>query len=131
MSAHHYFRDFSYADSGMIPWLLVAEIMSRTGKSLSALVDARMALFPASGEINRQVDDANEVLERVENLYADDAVAVDHVDGVSVEFTDWRFNLRVSNTEPLVRLNVETRNDPELMRRRTEELLKAVGGKPG
>ncbi len=131
MSAHHYFRDFSYADSGMIPWLLVAEIMSRTGKSLSALVDARMALFPASGEINRQVDDASEVLERVENLYADDAVAVDHVDGVSVEFTDWRFNLRVSNTEPLVRLNVETRNDPKLMRRRTEELLKAVGGKPG
>jgi phosphomannomutase len=131
MSAHHYFRDFSYADSGMIPWLLVAEIMSRTGKSLSALVDARMALFPASGEINRQVDDANEVLERVENLYADDAVAVDHVDGVSIAFTDWRFNLRASNTEPLVRLNVETRNDPELMRRRTEELLKTVGGKPG
>ena len=131
MSAHHYFRDFAYCDSGMIPWLLVAEIMSRTGKSLSALVDARMALFPASGEINRQVDDANEVLERVENLYADDAVAVDHVDGVSMAFTDWRFNLRASNTEPLVRLNVETRNDPELMRRRTEELLKAVGGKPG
>ena len=131
MSAHHYFRDFSYADSGMIPWLLVAEIMSRTGKSLSALVDARMALFPVSGEINRQVDDSNEVLERVENLYADDAVAVDHVDGVSMAFTDWRFNLRASNTEPLVRLNVETRNDPELMRRRTEELLKAVGGKPG
>ena len=131
MSAHHYFRDFSYADSGMIPWLLVAEIMSRTGKSLSALVDARMALFPASGEINRKVDDANEVLERVENLYAEDAVTVDHVDGVSVEFSDWRFNLRASNTEPLVRLNVETRNDPELMRKRTEELLKAMGGKPG
>ena len=131
MSAHHYFRDFSYADSGMIPWLLVAEIMSRTDKSLSALVDARMALFPASGEINRKVDDANEVLERVESLYVEDTVAVDHVDGVSVEFSDWRFNLRASNTEPLVRLNVETRNDPELMRKRTEELLKAVGGKPG
>ena len=131
MSAHHYFRDFSYADSGMIPWLLVAEIMSRTNKSLSALVDARMALFPASGEINRKVDDAREVLERVESLYEKNAVAVDHVDGVSVEFSDWRFNLRASNTEPLVRLNVETRNDPELMRKRTEELLKAVGGKPG
>ena len=131
MSAHHYFRDFSYADSGMIPWLLVAEIMSRTGKSLSALVDARMALFPASGEINRKVDDADEVLERVESLYAEDAVTVDHADGVSVEFSDWRFNLRASNTEPLVRLNVETRNDPELMRKRTEELLKAMGGKPG
>jgi len=131
MSAHHYFRDFSYADSGMIPWLLVAEIMSQTGQSLSELVDARMALFPASGEINRKVDDANEVLERVENLYAEGALTVDHVDGVSVEFADWRFNLRASNTEPLVRLNVETRNDAELMRKRTEELLIAVGGKPG
>ena len=131
MSAHHYFRDFSYADSGMIPWLLVAEIMSRTGKSLSALVDERIALFPASGEINRTVDDATEVLERVEDLYAKDAITVDHVDGVSVEFADWRFNLRASNTEPLVRLNVESRNDPELMRVRTEELLQAMGGKPG
>ena len=130
MSAHHYFRDFSYADSGMIPWLLVAEIMSRTGRPLSALVEERMALFPASGEINRRVDDDAEVLEQVERLYAKDAIAVDHVDGVSIEFEDWRFNLRVSNTEPLVRLNVETRNDPELMRARTEELLKVVGGTP-
>jgi phosphomannomutase len=130
MSAHHYFRDFSYADSGMIPWLLVAEIMSRTGRPLSALVEERMALFPASGEINRRVDDDAEVLEKVERLYAKDAIAVEHVDGVSVEFEDWRFNLRASNTEPLVRLNVETRNDPELMRARTEELLKVVGGTP-
>ena len=130
MSAHHYFRDFSYADSGMIPWLLVAEIMSRTGRSLSALVEERMALFPASGEINRRVDDEAEVLARVESLYAKDAITVDHADGVSVEFADWRFNLRASNTEPLVRLNVETRNAPELMRARTEELLKAMGGKP-
>ena len=66
----------------------------------------------------------------MERLYAKDAIAVDHVDGVSIEFEDWRFNLRVSNTEPLVRLNVETRNDPELMRARTEELLKVVGGTP-
>ena len=130
MSAHHYFRDFSYADSGMIPWLLVAEIMSQTGKSLAALVEERMALFPASGEINRTVDDDAEVLARIEKLFVKDALAVDHVDGVSVEFADWRFNLRASNTEPLVRLNVETRNAPELMRSRTEELLKAVGGKP-
>ena len=131
MSAHHYFRDFSYADSGMIPWLLVAEIMSRTGTSLSALVKERMTLFPASGEINRAVHDAAEILEQVESLYAKDAIAVDHADGVSVEFADWRFNLRASNTEPLVRLNVETRNDPELMRERTEELLQTIGGKPG
>jgi phosphomannomutase len=130
MSAHHYFRDFSYADSGMIPWLLVAEIMSRTGRPLSALVEERMALFPASGEINRRVDDDAEILKQVERLYAKDAIAVDHVDGISVEFEDWRFNLRASNTEPLVRLNVESRNDPELMRARTEELLKVVGGTP-
>jgi phosphomannomutase len=130
MSAHHYFRDFSYADSGMIPWLLVAEIMSRTGRSLAGLVEERMALFPASGEINRTVDDDAEVLARIESLYAKDAISVEHVDGVSVEFADWRFNLRASNTEPLVRLNVETRNAPELMRVRTEELLKAMGGEP-
>ena len=131
MSGHHYFRDFSYADSGMIPWLLVASIMSQTGKSLAALVDERMTLFPASGEINRKVADANEVLNRAENLYAKDAISVDHVDGVSVQFADWRFNLRASNTEPLVRLNVESRGDPKLMRERTAELLAIVGGKPG
>ncbi len=130
MSAHHYFRDFSYADSGMIPWLLVAEIMGQTGTSLSALVEERMTLFPVSGEINRTVDDEAEVLARIESLYAKDAISVDHLDGVSVEFSDWRFNLRASNTEPLVRLNVETRNDPELMRVRTEELLEAMGGEP-
>ena len=131
MSAHHYFRDFSYADSGMIPWLLVAGIMSQSGMSLADLVDERMKLFPASGEINRTVDDASEVLKRADDLYAKDAIAVDHVDGVSVEFADWRFNMRASNTEPLVRLNVESRGDPELMRRRTEELLEVMGGKPG
>jgi phosphomannomutase len=131
MSAHHYFRKFSYADSGMIPWLLVAEIISRTGTSLSALVDERMEAFPASGEINRRVDDAKAVIERVEALYAKDAVAVEHVDGVSVEFSDWRFNIRMSNTEPLVRLNVESRNNPELMRKRTQELLDIMGGEPG
>ncbi len=131
MSAHHYFRDFSYADSGMIPWLLVAEIMSRTGTSLAALVDERMTRFPASGEINRRVDDVTEIIARIENIYTKDALSVDHVDGVSVEFADWRFNLRASNTEPLLRLNVETRNDVELMRARTEELLEAMGGEPG
>jgi phosphomannomutase len=131
MSAHHYFRDFSYADSGMIPWLLVAGIMSKTGKSLAELVDERMTLFPASGEINRTVDDASEVLKRAEDLYAKDAIAVEHVDGISVEFADWRFNMRASNTEPLVRLNVESRSDPDLMRKKTEELLAVMGGKPG
>jgi phosphomannomutase len=131
MSAHHYFRDFSYADSGMIPWLLVCEIMSERALPLSRLVDERMAMFPASGEINRKVEDAASVLKDIETKYSTGAVAVDHVDGLSVEFADWRFNLRSSNTEPLLRLNVESRGDDRLMRAKTAELLEAMGGKPG
>ena len=128
MSAHHYFRSFAYADSGMIPWLLVARIMSERGLPLSALVDERMALFPASGEINRTVDDAAEVLARIERIYSGDAELVEHVDGLSVEFPRWRFNLRASNTEPLLRLNVESRGDTALMQARTAELLKHISG---
>ncbi|MGR9090097.1 MAG: phosphomannomutase [Gammaproteobacteria bacterium] len=131
MSAHHYFRDFSYADSGMIPWLLVTEIMSDSGQSLAALVDERVALFPASGEINRKVDDAQAVIKRIEQAYAAGAEHVDHVDGLSVAFSDWRFNIRASNTEPLLRLNVESRGDIDLMRKKTDELLAQMGGIPG
>jgi phosphomannomutase len=131
MSAHHYFRAFSYADSGMIPWLLVTEIMSQRKASLSALVGERMRAFPASGEINRKVKDAREVIARVEAEYTPDAVAVDRTDGLSVEFPTWRFNLRSSNTEPLLRLNVESRGDEKLMRAKTTELLAALGGEPG
>ena len=128
MSAHHYFRSFAYADSGMIPWLLVTRMMSERGLPLSALVDERMALFPASGEINRTVDDAAEVLARIERIYAGDAVLVEHVDGLSMEFSRWRFNLRASNTEPLLRLNVESRGDAALMQARTAELLEHISG---
>lgn len=131
MSAHHYFRDFAYADSGMIPWLTVAEIMSRRAAPLSELVADRVAAFPTSGEINRRVDDAAETIARLEAGYASRAVHVEHVDGLGVEFPDWRFNVRASNTEPLLRLNVESRADPELMRAMTEELLEIVGGEPG
>ena len=127
MSAHHYFRDFAYCDSGMIPWLLVAELVSRAGRPLSALVEERMAAFPASGEINRQLDDPPAVLAAIEARYAADAVAVDHTDGLSMEFSEWRFNLRASNTEPLVRLNVESRGDEALMRAKTEALLAEMG----
>ncbi len=130
MSAHHYFRDFAYADSGMIPWLLVAELISRRARPFSELVTERMRRFPASGEINRKVGDAVEVMRDIETRYAPDALHVDHVDGVSVEFSDWRFNLRASNTEPLLRLNVEARGDERLMRERTDELLAAIGGEP-
>jgi phosphomannomutase len=127
MSAHHYFRDFAYADSGMIPWLIVLQVISETGKSLSQLVGERMRLFPASGEINRKLNPATggakAVLARAEAHYKPQAKRVDYTDGLSMEFDTWRFNLRASNTEPLVRLNVETRGDEALMRAKTQELL--------
>ena len=123
MSAHHYFRDFSYADSGMIPWLLVAELVSTSGRPLSALVGARQALYPASGEINRKVEDAAATLEKLRAEYGDAAKSVDKTDGYSFEFDDWRFNVRMSNTEPVIRLNVESRGDVDLMREKTNEVL--------
>lgn len=123
MSAHHYFRDFAYCDSGMIPWLLVAELMSVRGEKLSALVAERIARYPSSGEINSKVKDAAAVISQAEALYAKDAVNVDHTDGLSVEFTSWRFNLRMSNTEPVIRLNVESKNDVVLMQIKTKVLL--------
>ncbi|MDX1500378.1 MAG: phosphomannomutase [Woeseiaceae bacterium] len=126
MSAHHYFRDFSYADSGMIPWLLVAELMSRSGKPLSQLVGERIAAFPASGEINRAVDDAAGTLRMLHDRYAADAKSVDDTDGYSFEFETWRFNIRMSNTEPVIRLNVESRGDEGLMQAKTAEVLAAI-----
>ncbi|WP_114416407.1 phosphomannomutase [Marinospirillum perlucidum] len=122
MSAHHYFRDFAYCDSGMIPWLLVAKLISQTGKSLSQLVDLRMEAYPCSGEINFTVDDAKTVLERVESYFHDEAPVIDRTDGLSMEFENWRMNLRASNTEPLLRLNVETRGDTELLDRLVDEV---------
>ncbi len=126
MSAHHYFREFSYADSGMIPWLLVAEMICKTGKPLSELVSERMAAFPASGEINRKVVDAQGTLERLRDAYAEGATSVDDTDGYSFEFDEWRFNIRMSNTEPVVRLNVESRADEALMKAKTAEVLKII-----
>jgi phosphomannomutase len=123
MSAHHYFREFSYCDSGMIPWLLVIELMSKSGKSLAELVNERMAAFPASGEINTEIKDPPRLLEIIEQRYADKAVSIDHTDGLSMTFNDWRFNLRMSNTEPVVRLNVESRGDEALMNAKTAEIL--------
>ena len=123
MSAHHYFRDFAYCDSGMIPWLLVVEMMCRERKLLSELVGERMARFPASGEINRVLPDPQAAIAAVEEKYAVNSLNVDRTDGLSVEFADWRFNLRMSNTEPVVRLNVESRGDHALMEEKTRELL--------
>lgn len=126
MSAHHYFRDFNYCDSGMIPWLLVAGLMGDQDKTLSSLVAERQALFPVSGEINRRIDDPAAALASIEQRYGGDAVRVGHVDGLSVTFDDWRFNVRSSNTEPLVRLNVESRGDAQLMQNKTAELLRLL-----
>jgi phosphomannomutase len=129
MSAHHYFRQFAYCDSGMIPWLLVLAVMSERGQPLSALVGERMRLFPASGEINRRLaTDAASILKRVRAQYENKASSIDLTDGLSMEFADWRFNLRGSNTEPLVRLNVETRANEPLMREKTAEVLKLIDG---
>lgn len=128
MSAHHYFRDFAYCDNGMIPWLLVAALISEKGQGLSQLVGERMSRFPASGEINRKVGSIPAVLERIESKYAAAATAVDRTDGISLEFADWRFNLRGSNTEPVLRLNVESRGDQRLMETKTAELLDLIAG---
>jgi phosphomannomutase len=123
MSGHHYFRDFAFCDSGMIPWLLVLQLMGRTGQPLSSLVAKRLARYPVSGEINRKVGDPDAVLTRVEDHYRAAAGTCDRTDGLSLEFPAWRFNLRKSNTEPVLRLNVETRQIPALLREKTEELL--------
>jgi len=128
MSAHHYFRNFAYCDSGMIPWLLIAERLCHSGQTLAALVDMRMRAFPCSGEINFRIADAPAKIREILAAYADQQPALDETDGVSLEFPDWRFNLRCSNTEPLLRLNVETRGDTELLERRTEELRALIGG---
>lgn len=123
MSAHHYFRDFFYCDSGMVPWLLVAELVSKSGKPLSALVDDCMEKFPASGEVNRQVPDVAAAISTISAKYEARAKSIDTMDGISMDFGDWRFNLRASNTEPVIRLNVESRADEVLMQAKLGELL--------
>jgi phosphomannomutase len=128
MSAHHYFRRFGYCDTGQVPWLLVTQLMCESGKSLSTLVGERIAKFPASGEINRKVADSKSTIQAIRQRYEPGALSVDFTDGLSVEFDTWRFNLRSSNTEPLIRLNVESRGDENLMRAKTQELLALIGG---
>ncbi|HFK2947513.1 TPA: phosphomannomutase [Stenotrophomonas maltophilia] len=122
MSAHHYFREFAYADSGMIPWLLIAQLISESSRSLADWVEDRMAAYPCSGEINFKVADAKAAVARVMEHFAARSPALDHTDGISADFGDWRFNLRSSNTEPLLRLNVEARGDAALMQARTDEI---------
>ncbi|MFW8589439.1 phosphomannomutase CpsG [Glaciecola sp. 2405UD65-10] len=128
MSAHHYFRDFAYCDSGMIPWLLVAELLCKTKKPLSSLVKERIALFPSSGEINYRVEDAGKTIKTIIEHYQANAEVVDKTDGIGMEFGTWRFNLRKSNTEPVIRLNVESKNDEALMKEKTAELEQLIRG---
>ncbi|MDM2932191.1 phosphomannomutase CpsG [Citrobacter sp. Cu233] len=122
MSAHHYFRDFAYCDSGMIPWLLVAELIAKSNLSLETLVSERMNAYPCSGEINYKVNNASVMIEAIEQQYALMAEQIDKVDGLSMEFSDWRFNIRTSNTEPLLRLNVETKSNPEKVKLKVSDL---------
>ena len=126
MSAHHYFRDFAFCDSGMIPWLLIAGLISSSGQPLSQLVAERMAAYPCSGEINRTIENPAAVLVNIEAAYSEQAESIEHVDGLSMSMGEWRFNVRMSNTEPLVRLNVESRSDQSLMKEKTIELLALI-----
>ena len=126
MSAHHYFRDFFYCDSGMIPWLLIAELLCKSSITLSHMVADAMAAYPSPGEINRTVDDADAIMKKVLAAYEDTAVSADFTDGISLDMGQWRFNLRKSNTEPLIRLNLETRGDVKLMDMKTAELLAII-----
>jgi len=122
MSAHHYFRQFAYCDSGMLPWLLVSELINKTGDNLSVLVGNRISKFPCSGEINYKVENTAEIIKRLEDHFAAKNPRIDRMDGISLEFTDWRFNLRESNTEPLIRLNLEVKGEEESISERIAEI---------
>ena len=128
MSAHHYFRDFAYCDSGMIPWLLVAELLAVKGQTLSQQVEERMKAFPCSGEINSKIHNANEKINRIRKEYEVEGCTIELTDGISIAYKEWRFNLRTSNTEPLVRLNVESQANNHLMQEKTKELLNKLNG---
>lgn len=124
MSAHHYFRDNAYSDSGMIPFLLVLQLMSEENRKLSELLDEMITAYPCSGEINSTIDDPTKKITEIEGKYSD--AKIDKLDGLSADYEDWRFNLRMSNTEPILRLNVESKGDEKLMKKKTKELLKII-----
>jgi phosphomannomutase len=130
MSGHHYFRDFFYCDSGMIPWLLICQLMSQTGQPLSQMLEECMDAYPVSGEINRIVDEPDKVIARIERYYGDMDCEKDYTDGLSMSFKTFRFNVRKSNTEPILRLNVESHGDHALMQAKTNELLQLIKGRP-
>ena len=126
MSAHHYFRDFYYCDSGMIPWLLILEMISKEKMPLSQMIQKYRERYPVSGEINLKVNNTKIIIDLIKEYYLDDALGVDETDGIGMEFEKWRFNLRASNTEPLIRLNVESDGNESLMNDKTRELLDRI-----
>ncbi|MNN20038.1 phosphomannomutase/phosphoglucomutase [compost metagenome] len=126
MSSHHYFRSFAYCDSGMIPWLLVAELVNRQGKMLSQLIGERIARFPCSGEVNSTVGCASTVMQAVQDGYQGDATEADTLDGLSPVLPEWRVNISSSNTEPLLRVNIESRANPQLVADKMEEIRRII-----
>ena len=128
ISAHHYFRDFAYCDSGMIPWVLIAELVSNSNRSLGDWVKDRFAAFPSSGEVNFRVENATQAISKVLQAYGSNAISIDETDGVSLAFENWRFNLRHSETEPLVRLNIETKGCAENLELKVKEISELLGG---
>lgn len=128
MSAHHYFRDFVFCDSGMIPWLVVCELMGRTGKPMSKLVAERIAAFPSSGEVNFRLTDPKATIAKIVATYTPQAIHRDDTDGISLSFGDWRFNLRSSNTEPVVRLNIEARGNRDMVQQKLTKLRDLING---
>ena len=126
MSAHHFFKRFGYCDSGMIPWILISEMMSEQNKSLAQLVNERIQAYPCSGEINTKVSDSQKVINQIKDFYLPQKPDIDSTDGISMSFENWRFNIRSSNTEPLLRLNVESRADINLMEEKTKELMSKI-----
>jgi phosphomannomutase len=129
MSAHHYFRQFAYCDSGMLPWLLISELLSKNGETLSSLVGNRISKFPCSGELNYKVENTAEIIKKLEDHFAAKNPRIDRMDGISLEFTDWRFNLRESNTEPLIRLNVEVKGKKVSLLKRIAEIETVINNK--
>ncbi|CAO5676963.1 MAG: Phosphomannomutase/phosphoglucomutase [Holosporales bacterium] len=122
MSAHHYFKDFAYCDSGMIPWLLVAELLSKEHQILSRLVEERIKKFPCSGELNYKVLDSQKVIDAILQHFMPQNPEIDKVDGLSLSFDTWRLNVRISNTESLLRLNIETKGDTPLVHQKITEV---------
>ena len=125
-SAHHYFRDFNYCDSGMIPWLMVWQLLSEKNVSLSEIISDRKTRFPSSGELNFVVSDPENCLKKIKNVFSQDMISMNELDGLTMTFKKWRFNLRNSKTEPLVRLNVEARGDKLLLSKKTEQLCDLI-----